>query len=177
YLNCSIKNNYVLSLKTIDLKFGSIYFFIDSLKSPFELANGEVSDFRVGFSGNSIGTYYDTLYATDGSGNSILAFAIANVTQPTGIEENKNENYSIVIIPQPAGDDAELKIALTESAIVNIKISDILGSTVMNVVNNEIMARGNHSLPINLRGNSNGFYIVHLQVGGVWISRRFILLR
>jgi len=111
------------------------------------------------------GTKYDRLYK----------FSKATDVKPdpnTVVEDyNLSQNY-----PNPFNPTTEIKFTVAKEGFVTLKVYDILGKEVANLVS-EQMPSGAYSADFNASELSSGTYIYTLSVNGVSISKKMMLLK
>ena len=120
------------------------------------------------FSGGGVATNNPIMYD---------AFTIPDV--PVGITDgnqivrsfNLNQNY-----PNPFNPSTKIDYALPEKSNVSLKVFDMLGREVANLVNSTEEA-GNHSVNFNASKLASGLYIYTLKAGNNLMSKKMMLLK
>lgn len=105
------------------------------------------------------------------------AFTIPDV--PTGVNDrnqvalsfNLNQNY-----PNPFNPSTKIDYTLSEKSNVSLKIYDVLGKEVANVLN-ATQEAGNHSVNFNASKLASGLYIYTLKSGNNVMSKKMMLLK
>lgn len=120
------------------------------------------------------------IIATDYSGHDSL-FVLYNTGNVSGIvEENYQqipENISLSQnYPNPFNPATTIEYSIPQAGLVTIKIYDILGREVTNLVNEEKLA-GNHKVNFNASGLSSGIYFYKLQAGSYIETKKMLLLK
>ena len=82
-----------------------------------------------------------------------------------------SQNY-----PNPFNPSTTINYAVKGAGLVKIKVYDILGSEVSELVN-EIKVAGYHSVEFNASNLPSGVYIYNLQVNGFFASQKMLLLK
>jgi uncharacterized protein (TIGR02145 family) len=91
------------------------------------------------------------------------------LTKPTGF--NLFQNY-----PNPFNPSTIINFAIKEAGLVRIKVFDILGCEIRNLVD-EVKEAGYHSVEFNAFNLPGGVYIYYIQAGSFTYSKKMILLR
>lgn len=120
------------------------------------------------------------IIATDYSGHDSL-FVLYNTGNVSGIvEENYQqipENISLSQnYPNPFNPATTIEYSIPQAGLVTIKIYDILGREVTNLVNEEKLA-GNHKVNFNASGLSSGIYCYRFKAGDFVQTRKMVLLK
>jgi Secretion system C-terminal sorting domain len=101
-------------------------------------------------------------------------------TGATGVEKDDNtivkgfnlsQNY-----PNPFNPTTEIKFSVAKPGLVTLKVYDILGREVATLVN-ENLVNGNYTATFNASKLASGTYVYQLNVGGVRISKKMMLLK
>ncbi len=87
------------------------------------------------------------------------------------IEYNVLQNY-----PNPFNPETTINFAVAKTGFVSLKVFDLLGKEVANLVNKEL-ARGDYSIDFNASNLSSGTYIYRLTVNGIVISKKMVFLK
>ena len=91
-----------------------------------------------------------------------------------GIDEPFNNQLSVIIVPNPALDHAEIYYSLKNKSIVEIQVYNALGEKVKFLSNNYKTA-GNYSQIIDLKGMTPGLYFIKLKAGKEVIVKKLII--
>ncbi len=78
--------------------------------------------------------------------------------------------------PNPTNDFINISYSLIEDTFTNLKIVDILGNEVLNIIDNEVIAHSN-TLNIDTRKYAVGTYYIILSTSNNQITRRFTIIR
>ena len=105
------------------------------------------------------------------------AFTIPDV--PTGINDgnqvvrsfNLSQNY-----PNPFNPSTKIDYSLSSKSNVSLKIYDMLGREVANLVN-ATQEAGNHSINFNASKLASGMYVYTLRSGNNVMSKKMMLLK
>ena len=82
-----------------------------------------------------------------------------------------SQNY-----PNPFNPATTIEFTIPESGEVSLKIFDILGREIADLIN-ENMSAGKHSIRFNARNLNSGVYIYIINFKGKTLSRKMILLK
>ena len=124
-----------------------------------ELA-GDVPVFAYG-GANYIGVYFDNFSWTPTS--------VENDLTPTAFA--LEQNY-----PNPFNPATMIKFSIPEASSVSLKIYDVLGNEVSNIVNGQLDA-GQYEYNFNAENLSSGIYFYTLQAGNFTQTRKMILMK
>lgn len=97
----------------------------------------------------------------------------------TAIEENScfiNSYYLSNNYPNPFNPSTKLTYSIPEKTNVNLKVFDLLGSEVVELVNGEI-EKGSYDISFNASNLPSGVYFYRLQAGDFVQTRKMILLK
>jgi hypothetical protein len=86
------------------------------------------------------------------------------------------KNFSTSVYPNPFNPVTNITYSLPKDAVVKIKIYDILGKEVANLVN-EFKTTGTYSVMFNAENLSSGIYFYTIQAGEFKQTRKFLLVR
>ena len=114
-------------------------------------------------------------------------FGVENVDGITSIENQQLEmprNYSLAQnYPNPFNPSTIINFSIPESGLVALKVFNILGQEVAELVN-EVKSAGNYEVQFNTtspqtigRQLSSGIYIYRLQVGSFFDSKKMLLVK
>ena len=78
--------------------------------------------------------------------------------------------------PNPFNPSTIISYTLPQSGLVQLKVFDMLGCEVANLVNKE-QSIGNYEIEFNASNLSSGIYLYRLQSGSFTETKKFILLR
>lgn len=109
----------------------------------------------------------------DATGSSHIQWKLDEdlITNSVITEYELNQNY-----PNPFNPSTVIKYAVKDAGLVKIKVFDILGSEVANLVN-ESKEAGYYSVEFNASDLPSGIYIYTLQAGNFVNSKKMILLK
>jgi len=82
-----------------------------------------------------------------------------------------NQNY-----PNPFNPSTKISFVLPVSAVVNLKVFNILGNEITTLLNEQLFA-GEHTVPFNAAGLSSGIYFYALTVNGNTKTKEMVLLK
>lgn len=100
-----------------------------------------------------------------GGGNNLWLDDININNTVTGIEDHAPPSVDqVMVVPNPAGDRAEIVADLAASGPVQVEVLDVLGRPVMSIANGQRPA-GISKWTMDLGGLSGGLYLVRLQQG------------
>jgi thiol-disulfide isomerase/thioredoxin len=97
---------------------------------------------------------------------------MVDFTSSVGLPEEASA-FGLNIYPNPAAEMTNVKIGLTEAAVVSMEIIDINGRVV--ATRNYGMLNGEMILPVNTADLASGIYMVNVRVGDHTESRRLIV--
>ncbi len=123
--------------------------------------------------------YEEVLY-TDGNQTGRIPIIILDPQISTSVEEEvqipKNffltQNY-----PNPFNPSTYIKFGLSEDADVNLRVYDMLGKFVSEIINSRRMSAGEYEVFFNAANLSSGTYIYTLTAGGKSVSKKMILVK
>jgi hypothetical protein len=80
--------------------------------------------------------------------------------------------------PNPFNPTTQIRFALPESQQVTIRVYDVDGRMVSELVNNQTYSAGNHQVSFDGTGLSTGVYIYNLTTNsGFTMSRKLVLIK
>ena len=82
-----------------------------------------------------------------------------------------SQNY-----PNPFNPSTKISFELPQSGYTTLKVYDMLGNEVVTLVQNELTS-GNHSVDFNAANLASGTYVYQLNVNGVRITNKMVLLK
>jgi hypothetical protein len=100
--------------------------------------------------------------------NNIHEIADYQVESPT--------KFSIVAYPNPFNPTTQIRFALPESGVTNLKIYDVIGRQVAVIVNG-LLAAGEHQFSFDATGLPSGVYLYKIESGGQAISGKMMLVK
>ncbi|MCF8241755.1 MAG: T9SS type A sorting domain-containing protein [Melioribacteraceae bacterium] len=87
------------------------------------------------------------------------------------------EKYSLAQnYPNPFNPTTNIQFSIPESGLVTLKIYDVLGQEVMNLINQE-MNRGVHRIKVDASQLSSGIYFYRLDTGNFTSTKKMLLLK
>jgi len=103
----------------------------------------------------------------------------------SGIEATNIENESLNPFeyrlsqnyPNPFNPSTNIEFVLPKATIVNIKIYDLLGREVADLVNNQQYQSGAHTVRFNASRLASGMYIYRMEAGGFTQTRKMVLVK
>lgn len=87
------------------------------------------------------------------------------------LEFKLNQNY-----PNPANPSTTISYSLPEQSFIKLKVYDLLGREVVNLVNKE-QSSGSYSVQFDLSNLSSGIYIYQLKTRKIILSKKLLLLK
>ncbi|MBK8196020.1 MAG: T9SS type A sorting domain-containing protein [Lewinellaceae bacterium] len=100
------------------------------------------------------------------------ATAIPNIF--TGVKD-ANSAVSVKMFPNPVVDEATIKINLTETSDVMVRIVDAMGKVV--VERNYANISGEQRLPFRVGDMATGAYVLSVTAGGQTVAQTFVISR
>ncbi len=119
------------------------------------------------------------------AGNNLEALRTAiqaSRTKYTVLTDVEDESSTPVIFnlaqnyPNPFNPTTKISFSIPESGIVNLKIYDLLGGEVAELINSE-MKTGNHSINFDASNLSSGMYFYKIETGSYSQTRKMMLLK
>jgi hypothetical protein len=83
---------------------------------------------------------------------------------------------NVSIYPNPANDKLNIAFDINSSSNIQIEVMDVMGRTVMNVMN-EKMEAGKHNIPVNTEALTNGIYQVRVSSDNGNFVEKFSVVR
>lgn len=121
-----------------------------------------VSDFRVKFE-----------FESDG-GNNLYLDDINLNGAAVSVEELLGDGDALLVVPNPATNEARAMLKLTESGQVRMQLLDVLGREIA-VLQEGTMAQGEHWIELPIGQLNSGLYFVRLQQGSRLQVERFLV--
>jgi hypothetical protein len=87
-----------------------------------------------------------------------------------------NEVSDVTVFPNPAQNEAHIKLALTKSGTIRISLYDDLGREAVSIANGELY-QGSYDLPLDLRELPAGHYTLRVESGGKAMSTSVNVVR
>ncbi|MBP7408266.1 MAG: T9SS type A sorting domain-containing protein [Flavobacteriales bacterium] len=112
-------------------------------------------------------------FESDG-GNNLYLDDINLNGAPVGVEELAASSTSLLVMPNPASDEAQVQFSLTKSGVVQLDLLDMTGRLVHRVHSGS-MAVGMQRLDLPVRALQAGLYFIRLQQGGMQEVGRFVV--
>lgn len=169
--------------KAVYICFGTAYGFLPPPLGNYQLTDvhgagaqrsdfkeGEPEDYPVGYGpqGDVIRIYNHILLVRD----SELLSSVGNEIGSSIPEEfNLMQNY-----PNPFNPSTKINFSLPESSDTRLKVYDILGNEIANLVNENLQA-GNYSVNFDGTSLSSGIYIYSLEADNKIITKKMTLLK
>jgi hypothetical protein len=103
-----------------------------------------------------------------------------NTFSDTSIEANliPSEYTLVQNYPNPFNPTTQIRFALPESQQVTIRVYDVNGRMIAELVNNQTYSAGNHQISFDGTGLSTGIYIYNLTTNsGFTMSRKLVLVK
>ncbi len=126
-------------------------------------------------------TYLSDLFAQIGSnelivscfdgGSPVAADTISFTVTQNGISTESSRRFGLSVSPNPTNGSALISFELEESGSVSVRVFDLLGREVSNLVDNDLVS-GAHSIQWNGHGSTgqpltSGLYVCRVESGGV----------
>lgn len=111
---------------------------------------------------------------TESGDNAALFTKVLTPALSSGITSNLDNQFNLKLFPNPAIDNFHLSYKLDKRSAVSIKIYDVNGKLMSDVLN-ETKDVGEQSLNINIANLREGIYTVNLNVGGQEIIKKLII--
>ncbi len=83
---------------------------------------------------------------------------------------------SLSAFPNPFNGTTEIRYALPRAGLVSLKVYDVLGREV-GVLVDAVMVAGEQRVAFDARGVASGIYFVRMDVGGMRVTRKVLLVR
>ena len=99
---------------------------------------------------------------------------ILTPTTSTGIDNNTNDQFNLVVYPNPATENIHLKYFLMKSSKVTIQIINIKGQVIETLLNEKQNA-GEQNLNSNISNLSKGLYTINLTVEGLLTVKKLVV--
>jgi hypothetical protein len=112
----------------------------------------------------------------NGGGEAIdgaVANGYSEGTQVVGVRELSHIVSNFELYPNPAKNEANINISLSNEANVSLSIVDISGKIVKSKEYGQL--NGTYILPIGLEGLESGIYFVNLWIGNESITQKLIV--
>lgn len=160
------------------------------------VANFGVTNQMASMTFSSDGTWYDyfsnaTIQVASGSHSKTLLpgqyhiytnveLPLPNLEIPTSVDRNDDELPQNFILypnyPNPFNPSTTISYGLPESAFVQVRVYDILGRQVSELVN-QLQESGTHSVQFNAGQLGSGTYLVRFEAGGRVFTRKMLLIK
>jgi uncharacterized repeat protein (TIGR03803 family) len=109
---------------------------------------------------------------TDSTASGILLFQVQGLS--SGVVDQKVSTFDLTVNPNPFASITTIKYKVTEPGFVSLKVFDVMGTEVANLVN-ERQPSGNHSAVWKAAGLRNGIYFCRLQSDSFAETKKIIL--
>lgn len=155
----------------------SLFTFVTPPTFPLTLAGNASQQFTVQYMSTSVGTHTATITVNSNDADeSTYDFMIsAKSLQDVGIKTlSKSENFAS-LYPNPAKDEATLKLNLDNTAHVTVTVLDIQGKVVINSVEKDL-EKGESEITLNTSSLKNGEYFVKLNNGTKSTSIKLVVI-
>ncbi|HET6225234.1 MAG TPA: T9SS type A sorting domain-containing protein [Bacteroidia bacterium] len=127
------------------------------------------------FWGRPVGIAFDKLgkvYISSDEGNSFVL--ILTPDEVTSIDRQNEVVSSSVIYPNPAKDQFNLSLTMTQSAKVTATLYDIAGKAVLSLMD-QTLASGSHTQQLGVTGLAPGYYLLKITAGNNTYNHKLIL--
>lgn len=117
-------------------------------------------------------------FTSGGYGSNNFYLDQINITNVTSVDESLDNQIGLNIFPNPLGSDiATMSFHLSKTEMVNVDVVDVLGRTVANVFNGQMMA-GKQSITIPRETfGANGVYFVRFNIDGKQAMKKIIVAK
>jgi hypothetical protein len=105
---------------------------------------------------------------------------VGEVTTPLEVKDDSRIVNSFILsqnFPNPFNPSTEIRFTIPLSGIVRLRVYNILGNEVTALINDEMMAKGEHTIRFDGENLSSGIYFYTLQSGNFKESRKMLLIR
>jgi hypothetical protein len=92
--------------------------------------------------------------------------------EPSAVSSLQPSTQLFAPYPVPASDVLNLSYYLSENATISIRITDVLGNTLIDITAEELT--GTHQRTVDISGLSNGYYFVQMIQGATIQTRKFV---
>ncbi len=99
------------------------------------------------------------------------------ISAPTSIDEPMHNQFSMTVAPNPATEKSTLTYSLAKRSKVRAAIYNVEGREVTSLIPNESQAAGRHNLVFKTDALEHGLYFLHLSVGGINHTQKFVVLK
>jgi len=129
-----------------------------------------------------LGTYIDSIRGTESSGprTHVRTFQIV-VGNPQGIHITSTEIPKIYSLlqnyPNPFNPVTNIKFGLPKTSVVSLKVFDILGREIANLVNNESLQAGSYLFDFDASNLPSGIYYYKLSAGEFSDVKKMVLVK
>lgn len=93
----------------------------------------------------------------------------------TSINDELAGNLDFHIYPNPTQDRSIVEFNLVNNSKVSVKLLDILGNEVLDLVNGQQLAEGNYKFPVSRNAMSSGVYFVRLMIDDRLFTQKLLL--
>ncbi len=90
--------------------------------------------------------------------------------------EDSNKEVSVSNFPNPFNPTTQISFILPEQAFVKLRVFDLIGREVAELVNGELKA-GNHNANFNASNLASGIYLYQLEIGDKIITQKMTLIK
>jgi len=106
-------------------------------------------------------------------GNNFYLDAI-NIGRTAGIQQNFRSDINFGVYPNPAQNEANVKLNLTNNSKLTLTLTDILGKSITTVADGQYNA-GENVFPMNIANLQSGVYLINLTINGESVSKKLII--
>ena len=154
----------------------SVYSFVNAPTFPVTLSGGASLTFSVQYLSPVPGTHMATLsIMSNDMDEANYTFNIhAKSLMDVGIATANKTNALVVLYPNPAENEANLKVTLEKQEALSVKVYDVLGREVASV-GEKVYAEGEQTISLNTSSLSNGDYFVHLKTSGKTLTLKLVI--
>ena len=86
------------------------------------------------------------------------------------------DTYNMINYPNPFNSSTQISFSIPQSGILSIKVYNILGEEIKEIVNNYFDA-GTHKILFNANELSSGVYLLRMNIGDNYFSHKIILMK
>lgn len=146
----------------------SLHYQMLNATSWVEIVNDslvEVSNNILGIwntNGLQAGDYVLRLKVKNNFGDSIETFVPVQLLAGVVANNQLNNNLNFKSFPNPADEMFNINVNLLQDEVLNICLTDVYGSVVLNNVSNKLFSKGNHQIYMDIESISNGIYFLNI---------------
>jgi hypothetical protein len=148
--------------------------FVDPANGNFHLSSTDITARNKGF---NLSSYFSIDH--DGNIRSTWDIGAYEYTGSTGVASDNVPRLCILAqnYPNPFNPSTTIAFAIPVKSQVTLKIFDILGREIATLMNNEIVAAGNHTKQWNAANMPSGVYFYKLQARSFTATKKLVLMK